>query len=463
MRLNHQILLASLLWQPATPFAPHSFTSLWRSPHRITIFSASSLDSTTLADITHSTGSSSSTTTITDNLDDRDSSTSGNNTVVSTTLSPSEALAFAERAKKKLLSLVPHNIGADGRSEEDDLALVARLISALETVHRSRPPIETVAFFNLLVGGEWDLVYSDAMSQQTSAAVVPLLMKAGLQLRSIRQNIIPYCGESEHDIRKHGQILSNGRDAQQKTVARPVDTTKGIVRNDIIWELRQSPLESSMDGEVQVCMGRFSVICDYAVNRQGHMALLGVREYVLKPFDTLQEAAEEIGNASEGGNIAVDGAAAALIGKNAPPGTSSSKLGQLRDPAALCALLERAVPAELFLSEKHVPNANWRVGSEGSANEGSASTATLVENSAVTVRTTFVDPNVRIVEVAVGVTQAVEAPAATEAASSYEDSDSLQAATEGAVSSEGVTAAFTVRNVFARTRRKIKEATKTNK
>ena len=220
-----------------------------------------------------------------------------------------------------------------------------------------------------------------------------------------------------------------------------------------------------MDGEVQVCMGRFSVICDYALNRQGHMALLGVREYVLKPFDTLQEAAEAIGNASEGGNIAVDGAAAALIGKNAPPGTSSSKLGQLRDPAALCALLERAVPSELFLSEKHVPNANWRVGSEGSANEGSASTAgvTLVVNSAVTVRTTFVDPNVRIVEVAVGVTQAVEAPAATEAASSYEDSDSLQAATEGAVSGEGVTAAFTVRNVFARTRRKTKEARKTNK
>ena len=59
----------------------------------------------------------------------------------SVTMSPAEAEAFAGRAKAKLLDLVPHNIGADGRSEAEDLARVDRLIAGLEVNECSKKPV----------------------------------------------------------------------------------------------------------------------------------------------------------------------------------------------------------------------------------------------------------------------------------------------------------------------------------
>ena len=137
----------------------------------------------------------------------------------------------------------------------------------------------------------------------------------------------------------------------------------------------------------------------------------------------------------------------------------SAELGSLRDPAALCGLLERAVPAEMFLSERHIigggadatsdtdtdeegsgpmddsgdggdETAETGVGGDaeqGPREQSSSSTTSPPQAAGVTVRTTYLDSELRIVEIS-----------------------GVRVGPAGAAGSDGDASMWVVRNIFVR-------------
>lgn len=220
---------------------------------------------------------------------------------------------------------------------------------SLTKVHAFNP-IMTSAFLELALSGTWHLVY-------TTAA----LGGGGTRMRlvNITQTITP-----ASSLERHNTSRENSEEEGERRVG-PVlggDRVKrhlGRLSTVLAWSFAASAAgqqgvllgPESKETNLLVSHGTFSVTASYLVNSKGDLEL------------TFDDDDDDEGDDDEGGGSGgcgyeltpfasvvanSDVVTASQTPPQSSPASSSSTTAQLADPKALCTLLERACPNDLF-------------------------------------------------------------------------------------------------------------------
>jgi len=133
--------------------------------------------------------------------------------------------------KSRLLDLVPRMTGTN----RDEIRTVEGLVNALEQKYE---PVQTLQFLNLVLQGEWQLIFSTNLSSSSNPAK--------FRLRELTQTI-------------------------------KCDGLEGRVSNLATWDLAQQT-DLIFDAT-----GTFEVQCSYQINQGGARMVLELQDHVLKP------------------------------------------------------------------------------------------------------------------------------------------------------------------------------------
>ena len=155
-------------------------------------------------------------------------------------------VSTVEGAKAKLMMICPNMTGKN--SQENDL--VEDLINFLEEEYKASTPIQTVAFFDLAIGGTWELLMSTNMVGKTSKSP------------SESDELLGVFDDNELGMRLK---LVNG-------LSQIIDTEKRQMVNEVEWEV---------DGSQDCWHGKFSTVSRYDLVNQSTRLITKLEEHVL--------------------------------------------------------------------------------------------------------------------------------------------------------------------------------------
>jgi hypothetical protein len=228
---------------------------------------------------------------------------------------------------------------------------------SLTKVHAFNP-IMTSAFLELALSGTWNLVYTPAA-----------LGGGGTRMRlvNITQTITPASSLERHNTsrenseeegeRRVGPVLGGDRVKRHLGRLSTVLAWSFAEEEEAASAARQQGVllgPESKETHLLVSHGTFSVTASYLVNSKGDLELT---------FDDDDDDDDDEGDHDEGGGSGgcgyeltplasvvanSDVVTASQTPPQSSPASSSSTTAQLADPIALCTLLERACPNDLF-------------------------------------------------------------------------------------------------------------------